>query len=551
MRRFPAVIALASGTLVASPPTLFTGATVYVAAGESPRVAAILVEDGKISFVGEEAEARKRAPGARPVDLGGAFVYPGLTDAHAHLLGLGEALETLDLRGKQKAGILSLVAAAAARIPAGEWLRGRAWDQNLWPGAAFPTAAELSAVSPENPVVLSRVDGHALWVNDAALTRAGITAATPDPEGGRIVRGAGGKPAGVFIDNAQALVRKAIPPPAAGQAHRLLAAATRAAAAAGLTGVGEAGGFGRDGVGVLRAMAKAGELPIRVYGTVGAESKDLDSFLAGSPIREGRLTVRAVKVYADGALGSRGAALLSEYADDPGNRGLLVTPAAELDRVALATAKAGWQLWTHAIGDRGNRVALDAYEKALTKVKPADPRFRIEHAQVVSPEDFRRFAELSVIASVQPTHATSDMPWAEARIGAGPIRGAYAWRRLLNAGIRLAGGSDFPVEGVSPLLGFYAAVSRQDLEGKPPGGWHAGEKLSRVEALRLFTADNAYAEFAEKRRGRVAVGFDADLTVLDRDIVSEKTPLADIPRAKVLMTVVGGEIVFRAAASRD
>jgi len=208
------VIALASGLLAAAPPTLFTGATVYVAAGESPRVAAILVVDGKVSFVGGEAEARKRAPGARPVDLAGAFVYPGLTDAHAHLLGLGEALEALDLRGKQKAAILSLVAAAAAKAPAGEWIRGRAWDQNLWSGAAFPTAAELSVVSPKNPVVLSRVDGHALWVNDAALARAGITAATPDPDGGKILRGTDGKPAGVFIDNAQALVRKAIPPPA-------------------------------------------------------------------------------------------------------------------------------------------------------------------------------------------------------------------------------------------------------------------------------------------------------------------------------------------------
>ncbi len=540
------MIVLASGPLAAAPPTLFTDAIVYASDGAAPRAAAILVENGKIAFIGAEAEARRRAPDAVRVALPGAVVYPGLTDAHAHLLGLGEALETLDLRGRQKGEVLSMISAAAARTPAGEWIRGRAWDQNLWPGSAFPTAAELSAVSPKNPVVLSRVDGHALWVNDAALARAGITAATPDPEGGRIVRGEGGTPAGVLVDNAQALVRAAIPPPAPGQARRLLAAATRAAAAAGLTGVGDAGGFGREGIDILRAMAKSGELPIRVYATVGAESKDLDAFLAGPPIREGRLTVRAVKVYADGALGSRGAALLADYADDPGNRGLLLTRAAELDRVALACAKAGWQLWTHAIGDRGNRVALDAYEKALKAVRPADARFRIEHAQVISPEDVPRFAALSVIASVQPTHATSDMPWAEARVGKDRIRGAYAWRSLLNAGVRLCGGSDFPVERVSPLLGFYAAVSRQDLEGKPPGGWYSGEKLSRVEALRLFTADNAYAEFAEEHRGRIAVGLDADLTVLDRDIVSDRTPLSEIPKANVLMTVVGGDIVYRA-----
>ena len=540
------MIALAAGPLAAASPALFTGATVYTVAGEAPRAAAILVEGGKIAFVGDEAEARRRAPGAVPIDLSGAVVYPGLSDAHGHLLGLGEALETLDLRGKQKGEILAMIAAAAARTPGGEWIRGRAWDQNLWPGAEFPTAAELLAVSPKNPVVLSRVDGHALWVNDAAMALARVTPATADPDGGRILRGEGGQPAGVFVDNAQALIWKAIPAPAAGQTRRLLAAGMRAAAAAGLTGVGDAGGFGREGIEVLRAMAKEGALPIRVYATVGAGSKDLDSFLARPPIREGRLTVRAVKVYADGALGSRGAALLTDYADDPGNRGLLVTRPAEMERVALASAKAGWQLWTHAIGDRGNRLALDAYEKALKAVKPVDARFRIEHAQVVSPEDFRRFAALSVIASVQPTHATSDMPWAEARVGGERIRGAYAWRTFLSAGVRLCGGSDFPVEKVSPLLGFYAAVSRQDLSGRPPGGWYAGEKLSRAEALRLFTADNAYAEFAEERRGKIAAGFDADLTVLDRDIVSEKTPVADIPKAKVLMTVVGGEIVYRA-----
>ena len=539
------MIALAAGPLAAAPPTLFTGATVYTAAGEAPRAAAILVEDGRIAFVGPEAEARTRAPGASAVDLSGAFVVPGLTDAHAHLLGLGEALETLDLRGRQKGEILSMIAAAAARTPAGEWIRGRAWDQNLWPGGAFPAAAELSAVSPDNPVVLSRVDGHALWVNDAAMARAGITAATEDPDGGKIVRGAGGKPAGIFIDNAEDLISKAIPSPTPARSRRLLAAGMNAAAAAGLTGVGDAGGFGREGIEVLRTMAKAGDLPIRVYATVGAGSKDLDAILAEPPIREGRLTVRAVKVYADGALGSRGAALLSDYADDPGNRGLLVTRAAELERVALASAKAGWQLWTHAIGDRGNRLALDACEKALKAVRPVGPRFRVEHAQVVSPEDVRRFAALKVIASIQPTHATSDMPWAEARVGPERIRGAYAWRTLLNAGVRLCGGSDVPVEKVSPLFGLYAAVTRQDLAGRPPGGWRPGERLTRAEALRLFTADNAYAEFAEERRGRIAPGFDADLTVLDRDIVSETTPAREIPKAKVLMTVVGGEIVYR------
>ena len=250
-------------------------------------------------------------------------------------------------------------------------------------------------------------------------------------------------------------------------------------------------------------------------------------------------------MYADGALGSRGAALLADYSDDPGNRGLLVTPPGKMEEIALACARAGWQLWTHAIGDRGNRLVLDAYEKAFAVAKPKDPRFRIEHAQVVALDDIPRFAKLGVIASMQPTHATSDMVWAEARVGPERIRGAYAWRRFLAAGVRLAGGSDFPVERESPLLGVYAAVTRQDLEGKPPGGWYPDQRLTRREALRLFTEDAAYAEFAESRRGRIAAGFDADLTVLDRDIVSDALSAAEIPKAKILATVVGGEVVFR------
>jgi predicted amidohydrolase YtcJ len=310
--------------------------------------------------------------------------------------------------------------------------------------------------------------------------------------------------------------------------------------------MGDASGYDRKEIDVLRSMARDGSLPIRIYATVGAESKDLQAFLSGGPIEEGRLTVRAVKMYADGALGSRGAALLADYSDDPGNRGLLVTPAAKMDEIALECLRAGWQLWTHAIGDRANRLALDAYEKALDKVKPKDARLRIEHAQVLAPEDLGRFAKLGVIASVQPTHATSDMGWAEARLGPVRIRGAYAWRSLLDAGARLAGGSDFPVEQDSPLLGIYAAVTRQDLAGRPTGGWYPTQRLTRREALELFTGNAAYAAFAERRRGRIAPGFDADLTVLDRDVVSDALPPAEIPKAKVLLTVVGGEVVYRA-----
>ena len=286
-------------------------------------------------------------------------------------------------------------------------------------------------------------------------------------------------------------------------------------------------------------------MPIRVYATVGPRS--LDEAIAKGPRQSGRLTVRALKIVADGALGSRGAALLADYSDAPGNHGLDVTPPEETERLAEKALRGGFQVWVHAIGDRANRVTLDAYERALAAVRPVDPRPRIEHAQILALTDLDRFAKLGVIASVQPTHATSDMPWAGTRVGPERLQGAYAWRSLLRSGAHLAGGSDFAVESENPLLGIYAAVTRQDLAGRPPGGWRKEEALTRTEALRLFTADNAWAEFAESRRGRIAATYDADFTVLDRDIVSEKTPVGEIPKAKVRMTVVGGEIVYRAA----
>ncbi len=513
---------------------------------ETARPMAVLAVDGKIAFVGDEVEARRRAPRANleVVDLAGAVVYPGFVDAHGHLKGLGMSLETLDLRGKQKEEILKLVREAAARSAAGAWIRGRSWDQNLWTSKAFPTAAELSAAAPRHPVVLTRVDGHAFWVSETVLGMSHVTAKTKDPEGGRIVRDPSGHPTGVFVDAAMSLVGKVIPEASEADLARYFAAGAKACAGAGLTGLGDASAYDRKEIDVLRAMAKGGSLPIRVYATVGAESKDLEAFLAGGPVSEGRLTVRAVKMFAEGALGSRGAALLADYSDDPGNRGLLVTPPATMERITLAALKAGWQVWTHAIGDRGNRLALDAYEKALAAVRPKDARLRIEHAQVLSPADIPRFGKLGVIASIQPTHATSDMGWAEARLGPVRIKGAYAWRSLLASGARLCGGSDFPVEEVSPLLGIYAAVTRQDLSGRPPGGWYPDQRLTRREALGLFTEGAAYAEFAEKQRGEIAPGFDADLTVLDRDIVSDALPAPEIPKARVVMTIVGGAIVY-------
>jgi predicted amidohydrolase YtcJ len=522
------------------------GATVYRAWDTGPEKAAILVEGGGVRFVGDEREARALAPAARVVDLAGAVVVPGLTDAHGHLRELGALRRALDLRGLSKEEILARVKTRAAAAARGEWIRGRGWDQNRWPGKMFPTAAELSAVSPERPVVLGRVDGHAIWVNEAALAAAHVTANTKNPDGGRIERLEDGSPAGVLVDNAMALVTRAIPEPGSDEIRKDILAGLEACAKAGLTGVGEASGSSLGDLAIFEKLAREAKLPIRVYATVGA--KALDAMLARGPVFEGRLTVRALKIVADGALGSRGAALLADYSDAPGNRGLDLTPPEETERLAEKALRAGFQVWTHAIGDRANRVTLDAYEKALAAVRPADPRPRIEHVQIVNLRDAERFGKRGVIASVQPTHATSDMPWAESRLGPERLEGAYAWRTLLKGGAHLAGGSDFPFESENPLLGIYAAVTRQDLAGHPPGGWRREQALTRAEALRLLTADNAYAEFAEARRGRIAPSYDADFTVLDRDIVSEKTPHAEIPKAKVRMTIVGGEIAFDARA---
>lgn len=530
-------------------PLLLTGGTVYAVPGQPPRREALLIADGRVAALGQEADLRKLSPHAQKIDLLGATLYPGWHDAHGHLLGLGQERESLDLRGRPKAAILDLVRQRASRVEPGTWIRGRGWDQNLWPGGAFPTAAELSAAAPRHPVVLSRVDGHALWVNELALEKAGVPPyrqAPADPPGGRIVRTADGRPSGIFVDAAEGLISKAIPAPSAADLRRAFEAAFASCVRVGLTGVGDASGYGTDEIAVLRALAREGKMPLRVYATVGSERKELGDFLGKPPIEEGRLTVRAVKVYADGALGSRGAALKAPYADDAGNTGLVITPGAKMEELAERSFRAGFQVWIHAIGDRGNELALTALAQALAKVKPRDPRPRIEHAQVLALEDIPRFAKLGVIASIQPTHATSDMPWAEARLGPVRIQGAYAWRKLVASGARLAGGSDFPVESEDPRLGFYAAVTRQDTSGRPPGGWRAEECLKRSEALRLFTTDVAYAELAEAHRGTLEVGRDADITVLDRDVASPELPAAEILRARVLMTVVGGEIVHRA-----
>jgi predicted amidohydrolase YtcJ len=552
-------VLLALTLLLAAPPAppvaaelLLEGGVVYVSAQAKPRPASIVVAGGKVAFVGDPVRARALSGGARKVDLGGTFVFPGLIDAHLHLSGLGKSAEIARLRDARSADdAAAKVAATAQALPPGAWAEGRGWDQNLWPGRQFPDARSLDRVLPDRPAMARRVDGHAIWVNTAALRAAGIDATTPDPPGGRILRRADGSPSGVLVDNAAALIVRVRPEPAAADRERWLLVGAAACARAGLTEIQDASGYDAEGIADLERLTARGALPIRVYATVSPLPESLATFFAKGPhVGAGPdfLTVRAVKAYADGALGSRGAALLADYTDEPGTRGLLLTPPERLDAVAVESRRNGWQLWVHAIGDRGNRVALDAFEKAAAAVPRApagSDRPRIEHAQIVASEDFSRFARLGVIASVQPTHATSDMAWAELRLGPERIAGAYAWRRLIAAGVRLAGGSDAPVESESPLLGFYAAVTRKDLSGAPAAGWRPAEKLSRQEALALYTSDAAFAAFEEASRGRIEAGFDADFTVLGRDPMA--VPEREIPTIPVRMTVVGGRIANASA----
>jgi len=550
-------IALSAGpgrAATSSPePVLFSHGRVLVAvedsAGQtSARFAdALLVRNGRVAAVGTDAdvEAAAKGMGLKPkrVNLDGKFVMPGLCDAHGHVASLGFSLERLRFEGTTSAQqVASMVGDAAKKRPAGEWIIGRGWDQNDWDDKRFPTRELLDRVAPDHPVWLRRVDGHAGWANSKALALAGVTASTLEPAGGRIHRLPDGSPSGVFVDNAMALVDRAVPPPTREQTRAAIVRAGEHCRKFGLTAVHDAG-IGAEELSIYRELADAGQLPIRVFAMLSAATALQPGMLPATKVTagDGMFRVFAVKAYADGALGSRGAALLAPYSDDSGNSGLLVTPADTLELIARRCLATGYTMCTHAIGDRGNRVTLDEYERAAGGPEGLrGHRFRIEHAQVVSLADIPRFANDGVIASMQPTHCTSDMPWAPGRLGAARIEGAYAWRRMLKAGARLALGSDFPVESDDPRLGLYAAITTQAPDGTPPGGFRPSEKLTALEAIRGFTSDAAYAAFAENELGRLREGMRADFTVWDRNL-TQVAP-AEILKAKVVMTVIGGAL---------
>ena len=527
---------------------IVTGARIYTVDPAHPMAEALAVRGSRLVFVGSASEAQVlRGPSTRVVDVHGSTVIPGMVDAHAHLLDVGQTLRQVDLSGAATYDeVIARVAQRARVTPPGTWIRGWGWDQNRWPGQRFPTHEALSAAVPGHPVLLDRVDGHAMLANARAMQLAGVTRDTRDPAGGRVLRDAAGNPTGVFVDNAEMLVARAVPAPTDADLEAAILAAVADLNRWGLTGIDDPG-VRRQAIGVYERLAREGRLTLRDYLMISDDSATEAEYFARGPqnaLYDGHLWIRAVKLYADGALGSRGAALLSPYSDDPGNTGLLVSTPEHLRDVSIRALKAGFQVATHAIGDRGNRIALDAYETALRAVPTADHRFRIEHAQILNWLDIPRFAQLGVIPSMQAVHATSDMYWAADRLGPSRILGAYAWRSLLNTGVIIPNGSDMPVERVNPLYSFHAAVTRQDERDWPAGGWHPEQCMTRDEALRSMTLWPAYAGFQEHDLGTLSVGKYADFVVLDRDIMT--IPASDILRTRVLATYIGGTAVYQA-----
>ena len=529
---------------------IVTNARIYTVDDSRPIVAAMAVRDGRIAFTGSAREAMAlKGTSTKIVDLAGRTVIPGMVDAHAHLLGLGQALRIVNLVGaKSYDEVIARVVARAKGLPPGQWLLGRGWDQNQWGDTRFPTHDALSRALPNNPVYLTRVDGHAGLANAAAMRAASVTAASKDPSGGKVERTASGDPTGVFIDNAKDLVEHFIPPGTREETRQAIRAAIAESQRYGLVGLHDAG-ESRATIDLMEEMAKAGEIPFRLYVMIGDDSAAVAHYLARGPqsgLYDNHLWLRSFKLYADGALGSRGAALLEPYSDDANNKGLILTAPAHIQDVAVRALRAGFQVNTHAIGDRGNRVVLDAYDAALRQVPVADHRFRVEHAQILHHDDIPRFAELGVIPSMQAVHQTSDMYWAGSRLGAGRLLGAYAWRSLLETGVVVPNGSDFPVEAVNPLLSFHSAVARQDAENWPAGGWLPEQRMTRQEALMSMTIWPAFAAFQEATMGSLAPGKLADFVVLDRDIMTVAD--RDILGTAVLATYIGGKPVYERAA---
>ena len=519
---------------------ILTGGSIYTGVHGRPAAGAIAIEGGTIVQVGTLADARARLPRAKEIDLAGGAAFPGFVDSHAHMTGIGLREMTLNLDSvKSISDLQAKVAAWAAQNPTGP-LTGRGWIETHWPEGRFPTRQDVDAIVPDRPLLLGRSDGHAALANSALLKLAGIDATTADPPGGQILKDKMGEPTGMLIDNAQALVESRMPSISPAMIREALIKADRLYASRGWTGLHNMSVSGEDLI-AMKALALSGDIHLRV-------DNYLDTAFAGDVLRlgpsvdaTGRISTRGVKLYSDGALGSRGAALLAPYADAPDSQGLLLTPEAQVLEVLARAKKSGAQVAMHAIGDRGNRQTLDWFEQVLGSAK-TNRRWRVEHAQVVSPQDIPRFAKLGIIASMQPSHAIGDLFFAPARLGTERLKGAYAWTSLLKTGAMVCGGSDAPVEQGDPRIEFYAAMYRHALNGFVGPEWGLEERVSRNEALSMFTKSAAYAVGAEKQRGVLAPGMAASISVFSRDFMTVKP--ADILDAKTVLTMVDGKIVF-------
>lgn len=517
---------------------LVTNAHIYTADSLFSTADAFVIKDGKFLAVGSVNMLTDQYEAATTTDLAGLPVYPGFYDPHSHFLGLGQVLDQADLVGTASYdAVIERLKTFYQTHPNVLWLTGRGWDQNDWPDKTFPTKEKLDAAFPNIPVMLTRVDGHALLVNSKALRLANVTAGSKLP-GGEVVL-ENNEPTGVLIDNAMMLMKRIIPQPNNADKTRMLLNAQKVCVALGLTTISDAG-ISPDEINLIDSLQRTGKLKIRDYAMISLGEPNLNYFLKRGPFQTDRLTVRSFKLYADGALGSRGACLRQPYSDRPETGGFLLLSPVELERVTQLLYASKFQANTHCIGDSANHLMLDLYGKLLKEKN--DRRWRIEHAQVVSPEDVWKFGRYSIIPSVQPTHATSDMYWAADRLGPVRVKGAYAFNDLMKQNTLIAFGSDFPVEAVNPLFGFHAAVARQDAKNFPAGGFQMENAVDRKSALLAMTRWAAYVNFEDQLRGCIAPGKQADFVVLDRDIMT--VPNEQLRQVKVKQTWIGGERVY-------
>lgn len=549
---FISLLALSSSvTKVPSADLVFKNGNVYTANDASPKAEAVAVKSDRIIFVGSNSDVQKYVgANTRVIDLNGKTMLPGFTDAHHHLSGVGFREMTLNLEGLDNLQkFLAMVKQRVEEKKPGEWITGRGWIETFWSPPVFPTRWDLDKIAPNNPVILTRADGHGTVVNSAALKIAGIDRNTSNPFGGEISKDKNGEPNGMLLDAAQNLVRRHVQPTTVAEAEQAVFLGVKRDVELGWTQVQDPGGTYEE-VELFKKLYAAGRIKLRIYKALSAPGQEAQRLLHDGPIigaDNNHLTVRTLKLYADGSLGSRSAALLQPYSDKPDTSGFLTIKEEELQPILSEALRKGIQIETHAIGDLGNRFILDQYEKAMNSVpktewKIKEPRWRVEHSQIVNPADIPRFAKLGIIPSMQPSHAIGDLHFAPARLGIARLAGAYAWQSFIKSGSIVPGGSDAPVERGEPMIEFYAAVARKDMKGFSGAGWHPEEAATREQALKMFTIWPAYAAFEETLRGSIQTGKLADFTVLSADIM--KIPEPEILKTRCLMTVIGGDIVY-------